>query len=183
MEKINCPKVDNEIILNESSYEQATRIIQSICKIEESSQYIVILRVACYTSKRKMIRLMNKLAYPTFIVSTAVVGLYRWLPIPKQNYMLIFDVKMLDIDCLFKFCNNHYPMFETLLVKRHQYDERIFHYLKETTLNLFYSISYIRSLGIDIFFCGFDFDEPNFESGVSRAYYADFIPSSLSLYF
>lgn len=183
MEKINCPKVDNEIILNESSYEQATRIIQSICKIEESSQYIVILRVACYTSKRKMIGLMNKLAYPTFIVSTAVLGLYRWLPIPKQNYMLIFDVKISDIDYFFDFCKEDYPMFEVLLIQRNQYDEKVFAYLKETTLNLFYSIYYIRNLGLDMFFCGFDFDDPNFESGVSRAYYANFVPSSLSLYF
>lgn len=183
MEKINYPKVDSEIILHESSYEQATRILQSICKLEISDQYIVILRVACYMKKHKMIELVNELTYPIFVVNTAVSGLYRWLPISKQNYMLIFDVKISDIDYFFDFCKEDYPMFEVLLIQRNQYDEKVFAYLKETTLNLFYSIYYIRNLGLDMFFCGFDFDDPNFESGVSRAYYANFVPSSLSLYF
>lgn len=170
------------LTLQESSYTQAIRAIKAIGEAEFCMDYDVVVRIGCYVSPALLKKYAKAFGYNEYHVSSSITGLARFLPIFKQNHLLIFNPSnSLDIYKLFALVEKSYPMFELLLIKNLNHFG--LSYLKHKKHPLFYEIDRLKKSGLKLFFCGFDFDDPNFASGFSKAYYCDFVPDGLKCYF
>lgn len=181
MEKINNHTA--RITLVESSDHQATKVIQSIANIEQQSDCLIVVRIGCYLPKSALEDYAKSYSYNDFYVRSSITGLAKLLPIPKQNHILIFDIDLKNIYEFFEKLKDNYPIFEFLLIKCDKEKSNIKSKLLSSNNSLFYSIDMLKSMGFNLFFCGFDFDSQGFDSGVAKCYYADFIPEPLKLYF
>lgn len=180
MEKINQGL--SKITLTESSYSQAIRIIEAIGKMKFSTSDEVVVRIGCYVTPALLKKYAKEFGYNDHHVSSSITGLARLLPISKQNHLLIFNPSnSLDIYKLFVLIEKSYPMFELLLIKNSNHFD--LSYFKHKKHPLFYEIYHLKKSGLELFFCGFDFDDPNFSSGFSKAFYCDFVPDDLKCYF
>ncbi len=180
MKKINNNV--SKITLTESSYSQSIRIVEAIGNMQFSVSDYVIVRIGCYVKPSLLKKYANILNFNEFYVSSSIEGWGRFLPIPKQNHILLFNpVSGLNIYKFFNLVKESYPIFELLLIKSSKNID--LDYFKKIKHNLFYEINNLKKSGLVLFFCGFDFDDPYFSSGFSKAYYGDFVPNELMCYF
>lgn len=161
----------SKIILTESSLYQAHRIIQAIDKISIAPPYLAVMRVGCYVDKKILKQYAQNLKIMQYTVSSSMTGLGQFLPIPKQNHIILINPYPNIINRLFNFVYDHYPMIDFLLIKNQSTIDldKITDKLMNTKRSLFYEIDFLKNCGLDLFFCGFDFDDPNFASGVAKA--------------
>lgn len=180
MKKINNNV--SKITLTESSYSQSIRIVEAIGNMQFSVSDYVIVRIGCYVKPYLLKKYAQELNFNEFYVSSSIKGWGRFLPIPKQNHILLFNpVSGLNIYKFFNLVKESYPIFELLLIKSSKNLDLDF--LKKIKHNLFYEINNLKKSGLALFFCGFDFDDSYFSSGFSKAYYGDFVPNELMCYF
>lgn len=168
----------------EYSYEQAWNIIQAIHSITLSDEYIAIVFMQSYLNQKLIKQHITKTGYNNHLLQFHQFKkphLLKILPIATPTHFILYDIKLDNIYQLATACHD-FLMFELLILKSTQNDDDIKNQLLRHT-PIFYSMDFIKNTYQSYFFCGFDFDDPNFESGVSKVAEYTFIPTALKKYF
>lgn len=177
MEKINS------FNKKEISCELAWRIIYDMqAHTLLSNNHIIAVRISCYKDKK----ILNQLIQNLFGICVDIQKFKKpfplnLLPIPSPHYFYLVMKDFQHVFDLAKLCDD-FLMFEIAII-----DEISFDAVKTTILNsghtLYENMVDLSHKCQTFFMCGFDFDDPDYESGVSQVAYFNFIPNNLSLYF
>ena len=170
--------------ITETSYDRAWRVIRAMQTKAELEDIIIVCRISCYLKKAEIHEKIQQYDY-TYKVSPIKTLRkpfpFNFLPIPSPNYFYLYDAGLYHIYDLASACND-FLMFEILFT-----DRKSSRLIKETTLassnTLYDDFLPIRTQFKRYFFCGFDFDDPFFKSGISQALRYNFVPDCLSVYF
>lgn len=164
----------------EISHERAWRIIHDITHMTPLNDHMTIVRIACHKDKK----LLGQYVAHFFDVCADIKKIKRSFPLNLLPSPYYFHIFIRDFQYLFdlaKLCDN-FLMFEIAVV-----DEISFNEIKEYILNsdktLYENMIDLSYKCQTFFMCGFDFDDPEYESGVSQVAHFNFVPNYLSLYF
>lgn len=168
--------------VTETSFEQAWRVILAMQTDRLFQDFVVIARISCYLGKTVIAGNIEKCNYSIPKIKKFRKKFpFNLLPIPSPNYFYLYDINLCHIYDLALLCDD-YLMFEIAFIDKNNSD--IFKEIISSSEDTLYSdMKNINVTNGRYFFCGFDFDDPTFSSGVSKATCYNFIPDYLSNYF
>lgn len=166
----------------EISRELAWRIISAMQVGILDTDLLAIVRISCYQNRE----IIQKSIRQFYSIQTDIKKFPKpfplnLLPIPSSYYFYLYDVNINHIYELAKLCDE-FLMFEIAIL-----DKKGAEIIRKIILNsrdtLYTNIIHFSHQCQCFFMCGFDFDDLDFESGVSKVAHFNFIPTHLSLYF
>lgn len=170
--------------LVEYLHEQAWKIIKEMSHISFTDEYLTIIFMQSYLDKKEIQKNIEMLGYSNNMLKFNQFKkpfFLKFLPISSPYCFILYNPNLCNIYLLANSCNS-FLMFELLLLKNNKNNNRIVDKIMKN-IPIFYQLDFIRSINHEYFFCGFDFDDPNFESGVSRVCEYTFVPKPLRKYF
>lgn len=170
--------------VKESSYEQAWRIIRAMQTGQVFSEFAIITRMCCFRKKENILSSLADYGYDAAKIKKLHLPFWlKILPIPRSNCFSLYDIQLNHIYDLAKACDE-FLFFEILFLDRKSAekfkDKLMGQYSNE---HLYAAFSSVKAQCEKYFFCGFDLDDPNFESGVAHVSDYNFTPEYLNLYF
>ncbi len=165
--------------LEESSYDQAWRVISAMQTDDTFNDFLIIVRMSCHIDKATIRDSIKKYCYPDTDIKKLKAP-WRYLLLPRPNCFCLYDIGLKNIHDLAQSCWL-FLQFEILFIDRDA--EYNLKQLIAPENSLYSAFEKIKTQVNQYFFCQFDTDNPHFESDVSKVTDYNFVPDYLKLYF
>lgn len=87
-----------------------------------------------------------------FCIVSGIDGWRKFLPIPKQNYIVLFDLPLRDVLTLYNLVKNDFLIIEVLIIKNNSDRSKLKELILSSKTLLFYEIKNIKRVGGQVFF-------------------------------